>query len=109
MSIGDRIDRARASAGLSQHELAARTGITQPTLSRTIAGTRVPKMNELVAISNATGFLLHELTGSSPISGQVRCAARAANGAAMDSMYQQLLHFLELDAFLDDQGIEPVG
>ena len=66
-------------------------------------------MNELVAISNATGFLLHELTGSSPISGQVRCAARAANGAAMDSMYQQLPHFLELDAFLDDQGIEPVG
>lgn len=105
LSIGDRIDRARAAAGLSQRELAARTGIAQPTLSRTIAGDRVAKMNELVAIAHATGVLLRELTGTSAVAGEVQCAARAANGSAMDSMYEQMLRFLELDAYLDEQGI----
>ncbi|MFF0532468.1 helix-turn-helix domain-containing protein [Nocardia amikacinitolerans] len=108
MTIGQRIERALNAAGLSQRDLAAVTGISQPTLSRTISGERVAKMNELVAIAHATGVMLAELTGNSRVAGQVQCAARAANGAAMDSMYEQMLRFVELDAYLDDQAIAAV-
>ncbi|MFE6922636.1 helix-turn-helix domain-containing protein [Nocardia sp. NPDC057663] len=108
-SIGERIERARVAAGLSQNQLAEKAGITQPTLSRTIAGSRVAKMNELVAIAHATGSLLQELTGFSPVADEVQCAARSANGAAMDSMYDQMLHFVEIDVYLDDQGIAAIG
>jgi transcriptional regulator with XRE-family HTH domain len=105
MSIGERIERALHVARLSQRDLAVETGISQATLSRTIAGDRLAKMNELVAIATATGVTLSELTGVSRVAGEVQCVARAANGATMDSMYEQMLRFLELDANLDDQGI----
>ncbi|MFI7001294.1 helix-turn-helix domain-containing protein [Nocardia sp. NPDC050175] len=109
MTIGKRIERALRAAGLSQRDLATETGISQSTLSRTIAGERPAKMNELVAIAQATGVMLAELTGTSKVADQVRCAARSANCAPMDSMYEQMLHFLELDAYLDDQAIEAIG
>ncbi|MBF6546693.1 helix-turn-helix domain-containing protein [Nocardia brasiliensis] len=108
-TIGKRIERALHAAGLSQRDLAAETGVSQSTLSRTIAGERPAKMNELIAIARATGVTLAELTGTSKVADQVRCAARAANCAPMDSMYEQMLHFLELDAYLDDQAIEGVA
>lgn len=109
MTIGERIEHALRAAKMSQRDLAAETGISQSTLSRTIAGERVAKMNELVAIAQITGVLLAELTGTSTVADQVRCAARSANCAPMDSMYEQMLHFLELDAYLDDQAIAAVG
>jgi transcriptional regulator with XRE-family HTH domain len=108
-AIGERIARALHTSGLSQRDLARETGISQPTLSRTIAGDRLAKMNELVAIAHVTGLLLAELTGTSGVAGQVKCAARAANGASMDSLYYQMLHFIELDAYLDDQAIAAIG
>ena len=36
---------------------------------------------------------------------RVEYAARATNGASMERMRETLLHYLELDAYLDDQGI----
>jgi hypothetical protein len=38
----------------------------------------------------------------------VQCAARATNDASMDGMREALLHFLELDDYLDDQAIPAV-
>lgn len=107
-TVGERIARAGDAAGLSQRELAAVTGISQPTLSRTIRNERVAKMNELIAIAAATGCMLTELTGTSRVAGQVQCAARVSNGVPLDSMYAQILHFIELDAYLDDQAIAAV-
>ncbi|MGN2635214.1 helix-turn-helix domain-containing protein [Nocardia takedensis] len=107
-TVGERIERAGVAAGLSQRELATVTGISQATLSRTIRNERVAKMNELIAIAAATGYVLTELTGASEVVGEVRCAARSANGVPMDSMYAQVLHFIELDAYLDDQSIAAV-
>ncbi|MEV0355643.1 helix-turn-helix transcriptional regulator [Nocardia sp. NPDC050697] len=107
-TVGERIAEAIDAAGLSQRELAAATGISQPTLSRTISGDRVAKMNELISIAAATGWLLTEFTGTSRAAAQVQCAARAANGASMESMRAQMLHFIELDAYLDDQAIPAV-
>lgn len=102
---GERIERARGAAGLSQRALAAMTGISQPTLSRIISGDRPAKMPELVVIAAATGRTVAELAGQSQVAHRVRCAARATSGSSTAAMRHELLHYLELDAYLDDQGI----
>lgn len=106
LSLVERIELAREMAGIGSHrQLAERAGISQPTFSRIIAGKRSPKANELVAIAVATGCTLAELIGSSTVADRAQYAARSTNGADMDQMRRQLLHFLELDAYLEDQGI----
>lgn len=99
------IERARVAAGLSQRALADATGISQPTLSRIVSGDRVAKMPEVVAIAWATGHTVGELTGTGTMRERVQCVARASNGSDMDRMRAALLHFLELDDYLDDQAI----
>ena len=103
--VPDQIERARTAAGLSQRGLAEATGISQPTLSRIIAGNRTAKMPEVVAIAWATGVTVAELTGPGTVADRAQCAARATNGAGMECMREALLHFLELDDYLDDQAI----
>lgn len=105
MDAGARIERARAAAGLSQRALADTTGISQSTLSRIIAGDRAAKLPEIVLIAEATGHTVAQLTGSGTVADRVVCAARATNDSGMERMRQSLLHFLELDAYLDDQAI----
>lgn len=104
-TVGELVERARVAAGLSQRRLADVTGISQPTLSRIISGDRVPKMPEVVLIAEATGYTVAQLTGASTVADRVQCAARATNDAGMDRMRETLLHFLELDDYLDDQAI----
>lgn len=101
------IESARTAAGLSQRALADRTGISQATLNRILGGDRVAKMPEIILIADAVGCTVAQLTGS-PVAGRVYCAARSTNGANMDSMRQRLLHFMELDAYLDDYAIPVV-
>jgi transcriptional regulator with XRE-family HTH domain len=105
MTVGERIERALAAASLSQRALAARTGISQPTLSRIISGERPPKVPELATIAWATGTTMAELTGTGSVADRVQCAARATNGAGMEEMRSALLYCMELDAYLDDQAI----
>ncbi len=102
---GDRVERARVIAGLSQRALADATGISQPTLSRIISGDRVAKMPELVAIAWATGHTVAQLTQVGTVTDRVQSVARATNGSGMERMREALLHFLELDAYLHDQAI----
>jgi len=104
-SASQRIEYAREAAGLSQRALASATGMSQPTLSRIISGERAAKLPELVAIAAATGRTVAELLGQSEIADRMQCAARATSGTNMDGMRRELLHYLELDAYLDDQGI----
>lgn len=101
------IENAREAAGLSQRALAEKTGISQPTLSRILTSERVAKMTEIILIADATGCTVAQLTGGG-VAGRVRCAARATNGSSMVAMRQRLLHFMELDAFLDDHAIPAV-
>jgi transcriptional regulator with XRE-family HTH domain len=103
--VGERIERACATAGLSQRALADSTGISQPTLSRVISGQRAAKMPELVAIAWATGTTVAELAGTGTVAERVECAARATNQANMEGMREALLHFLELDDYLAGQAI----
>jgi transcriptional regulator with XRE-family HTH domain len=104
-SVGYRVERALAAAGMSQHGLADATGLSQSTVSRIISGARVAKMPELLSIAWATGTPVAELTGLGSVADRAQCAARATNGSAMDEMRQALLHFLELDAYLEDQAV----
>ncbi|MEU4193106.1 helix-turn-helix transcriptional regulator [Kribbella sp. NPDC026611] len=103
--VGALIERARVAAGLSQRGLADAAGISQSTLSRIIAGDRVAKVPEVIAIAQATGHTVAQLTGLSDVAGRVQCAARATNDSDMQGMREALLHFLELDSYLDDQAI----
>jgi transcriptional regulator with XRE-family HTH domain len=103
--VGVLVERARVAAGLSQRGLAEASGVSQSTLSRIIAGERTAKMPEIVAIAQATGHTVAQLTGISDVAGRVQCAARATNDSDMQSMREALLHFLELDNYLDDQAI----
>jgi transcriptional regulator with XRE-family HTH domain len=108
LGVGGRIAQAMRAVGLTQRALARCTGISQPTLSRIVAGDRAAKMPEIIAIADATGHTVAELTGVGLVADRVQYAARATNGAAMLAMRQELLHFLELDAYLDDQAIPPL-
>lgn len=109
MTVGNRIERARQAAGLSQRALARKSGISQPTLSRIITGDRTAKMPEIVAMAWATGTTVAEMTGVGCVVDRAECVARATNGAEMDGMREKLLHFLELDAYLDGQAIQSVA
>lgn len=98
------IESARTAAGLSQRALEDRTGISQSTLNRIVTGKRSAKMTEIIQIADATGCTVAQLTGTATAD-RVQCAARSTDGSAMESMRQRLLHFIELDAYLDDQAI----
>jgi transcriptional regulator with XRE-family HTH domain len=104
-NVGALIERARVAAGLSQRALADATGISQPTLSRIISGDRAAKMPEIVLIAQATGHTVAQLTGTGTVADRVQCAARGTNGTGMDGMREALLHFLELNDYLEDQAV----
>lgn len=103
--IGTLIERARVAAGLSQRALADETGISQSTLSRIISGDRVAKMPEIVLIAHATGHTVAQLTGARVVADRVQCATRATNDSDMEGMREALMHFLELNDYLDDQAV----
>lgn len=102
--IGAAIGSAREAAQLSQRALEDRTGISQSTLSRILSGKRPAKMTEIIQIADATGCTVAQLTGTA-IADRVQCAAHPSNGSAIDKMRQRLLHYIELDAYLDDRAI----
>lgn len=104
-TIGERIKRARSLWDRSQRDLTAETGLSQSTLSRIENGQREPRLNELLSLSWALGYTLAELTGHSPVGDRLLCAARADLDGDMGTMQDELTHFLELDSFLEDQGV----
>lgn len=105
MSVtGAAIANALTLANMSQRTLAARTGISQPTLSRIIDGSRAAKMPEIVQIAQATGTSVTQLTGQG-VASRAQGAARAVNRAPMADMRHKLIFLLELDAYLTEQGI----
>jgi transcriptional regulator with XRE-family HTH domain len=105
LTTGERIARAREASGLSQRALARTTGIAQSRLSRIENDDLDPKMNEVLSLAWATGSTVAELTGHSVVGERLQCAARASDSASMDAMRRELTHYLELDAYLEDQAI----
>jgi transcriptional regulator with XRE-family HTH domain len=103
----DRIVAAREAADLTQRQLAARSGIAQATLSRIEQGSRPAKMNEVLVLAWALGCPASELMGPSPVRERLECVARATDHSSMETMRRELSHYLELDAYLENQGISP--
>ncbi|MDO4687273.1 MAG: helix-turn-helix transcriptional regulator [Corynebacterium sp.] len=101
------IKSACDAVGMSQRQLAANTNISQATLNRILSGARPAKMPEIILIAEATGSTTAQLTGGA-VADRVRCAALSTNGSTMDAMRQRLIHFMELDAYLEDQAIAEV-
>ena len=58
MGIGYLLLKARASAGLTQEQLAERIGTSQPTVARWEGGKQLPSLRSLIRIAEATGFQL---------------------------------------------------
>ena len=61
-------------------------------------------MNEIIALAQALGSSVAE-PGHSSVRDRIQCIARATDTASMHEMRRELTHYLELDAYLDDQGI----
>ena len=62
-------------------------------------------MNEIIGSPGPSGPAVAELTGHSAVRDRIECIARATDNASMVEMRRELTHYLELDAYLDDQGI----
>ena len=58
MSAQELLRAARAEAGLTQRELAARTGVAQPTIARVEAGAADPRVETLDRLLRACGHTL---------------------------------------------------
>lgn len=54
-NIGEQIRRLRIAGGLTQHELACRTGSTQPAVAHLEAGRRIPTLATLEKVARALG------------------------------------------------------
>jgi transcriptional regulator with XRE-family HTH domain len=55
---GEWVNDARRSAALSQRQLAARSGVPQPTIARIEAGHQVPRADTLERLLRACGWQL---------------------------------------------------
>jgi transcriptional regulator with XRE-family HTH domain len=104
-SSGARIESARERLGVSQRTLARKSGISQATLSRVESGDRAPKMTEMILIADALGCSLSEISEHSAVRDRVVCFARGENGSDMSGLRGELVHLLELDAYLDEYGV----
>ncbi|RIK10733.1 MAG: hypothetical protein DCC49_02075 [Acidobacteria bacterium] len=58
MGVGYVILKARASAGLTQDELARKIGSSQAAIARWEGGSQMPSVRSLLKIADATGFEL---------------------------------------------------
>lgn len=56
--VAEEVVRARKAAKLTQRELAERAGVNQAMVSRLEKGERLPRLETLLAIAEATGSVL---------------------------------------------------
>lgn len=64
MLIGDAIKKARLSAGLTQQELATKSGLSKNSIYNYENGKRSPKSKDIIEISKALGVTLIDLMDS---------------------------------------------
>jgi transcriptional regulator with XRE-family HTH domain len=76
----DLLRRARARAGLTQRELARRTGVAQPLISAYEKGRRQPGADMLLRLLRATG---HEVALTSTVEASREAAAKLEQVAAL--------------------------
>ncbi|WP_179229108.1 helix-turn-helix domain-containing protein [Parenemella sanctibonifatiensis] len=106
ISMGQRIRAASEAAGASQEEARRAIGVSQPTYSRLEAGTRPVAGDELVALADRFGVRASTIAGLADVEARVCYAARTdVPTSTMAAMRERLFDYLELDAYLTDQGV----
>lgn len=105
--IGQRIVNARKAVGMSQRDLAAETGLSQPTIQRIEKGERTASRLELVLIADGCGVLVDDLLGTSKIADEVRCAGRTDEVGSKE-LADYLIYAFGVARRLDQLGIPEV-
>lgn len=59
VELGDQLRDARRAAGLTQEEVALRSGLDRPSLVRIERGQQDPRLSTLIRIERAIGITLH--------------------------------------------------
>lgn len=104
--LGSRVREAREAAGISQKVASDAIDCSQATYSRIETGDRPLKGDELIRLADLFGVRAASITGLARVREHARFAARTGGlSNAMDSMRDRLYQYLELDAYLTDQGI----
>lgn len=78
MSIANRIQDARKRANLTQFELAQRVGVSAMTPSRWETGASRPRHRQVVAVAEALGVTVEELTQDEAEAAMARAAEELA-------------------------------
>ncbi|MGY1825796.1 MULTISPECIES: helix-turn-helix domain-containing protein [unclassified Blastococcus] len=106
-ALGNRLREVREAAGVSQEEACEVIDVSQPTYSRIETGSRPLKGHELILLADRFGVRAGAITGVAALRDRVRYAARTdGSQPQMVAMREKLHAYLELDAYLTDQGIE---
>lgn len=107
--IGRRLREVRERAEISQSTAGAAIGHSQPTYARIEAGERLLKGHELIQLADCFGVRVSTITRVPAVTERARFAARTNGGpSSMAAMRDRLYAYLELDAYLTDQGF-PAG
>lgn len=59
--FGAAVKSGRARAGLTQHELEDKTGVSRPALARYERGATVPRLDDALVLAQRLGFSLDEI------------------------------------------------
>jgi transcriptional regulator with XRE-family HTH domain len=103
--LHERIQAVRSRLRISQADAGQALGMSQPTYSRVEDGSRPLKGSELVRLADAFGVRVAAITGIADVSDRARYAARTdGSQAGMVKMRDHLYAYLELDAYLTEQG-----
>lgn len=105
-ALGRHLREAREAAGVTQTQAHESIDASQPTYSRIEAGKRPLKGDELIILADRFGVRVAAITGLDRIRQRARFASRTdAPTASMDKMRDKLCAYLELDSYLDSQGV----
>ena len=100
MAGGDLLRTARARAGLSQRELARRTGIAQPTIARIESGVADPRVRTLERLLAACGLFLQATArpGTGVDRSQLRALLRLSPRQRLDLLRDDVAGLRRLEA-----------
>lgn len=108
VAIGRRVAAAREALGLSQRDLAAYAGVSQPTIHRIETGHREASVTELSVLADACGVPIGDLQGTRSLADEIRCAGRT-DDVGSRTLTDYMMFALGLARRLDQLGVPDVA
>lgn len=115
MKIGERIKEARKKAHFTQKALGEKLGVSAAMIAQYENGTRIPKVNTLIRISDALGVSIVSLFDNTmwdiPIEDmeELKRALQTDRKSVYDLKKKRIIaHFMELNDKGQDKAIEQV-